>query len=113
MILKLQDAKVGAVAIVSVAGRLDGAGAPEILAHCNTLITGGATRLLLDVEGVDYISSAGLRSLLVLAKSIKAVHGSLVLCNLSPMVRDVMAISCCDRILTLAVNRDSGIAALT
>ena len=68
MILKLQDAKVGEVAIVSVAGRLDGAGAPEIAAHCNTLITGGATRLLLDMEGVDYISSAGLRSLLVLAK---------------------------------------------
>jgi len=59
MMLNLQDAKVGEVAIVSVAGRLDGAGAPEIAAHCNTLITGGATRLLLDMEGVDYISSAG------------------------------------------------------
>ena len=113
MMLNLQDAKVGEVAIVSVAGRLDGAGAPEIEAHCNTLIKGGVTRLLLDVAGVDYISSAGLRSVLVMAKSIKAVNGSLVLCNLSPMVREVLAISGCDQILTLAVNRAAAIAVLT
>ena len=113
MTLKLNDTKQGAIAIVAVAGRLDGAGAPEIEKHCKTLIQGGATRLLLDIEGVDYISSAGLRSLLVMAKSVKAVNGSLVLCNLSPMVRDVMTISCFDKILTLAVDRAAALAALT
>ena len=112
MILKLTNTKQGVVTIVSVAGRLDGAGGPEIETHCTTLIKGGATRLLLDIAGVDYVSSAGLRSLLVMAKSIKAVNGSLVLCNLSPMVRDVMAISCFDKILTLAVDRDTALAAL-
>ena len=105
MLLKLQNAQQGEVIIVSVSGRLDGIGAPEIETHCRTLIRGGATRLILDLAGVDYVSSAGLRSLLVLAKSMKAANGSLVLCNLSPLVRDEMAISCFDKILTLEIGR--------
>ena len=112
MILKLQDEKQGEAVIVAVTGRLEGTAAPEIEKHCITLIRGGTTRLLLDLAGVDYISSAGLRSLLVIAKTIKATKGLLVLCNLSPMVRDVMAISCFDKILTLAANRDVALAAL-
>ena len=93
MILKLQDAKVGAAVIVSVAGRLDGAGAPEIAAHCNTLITGGATRLLLDVAGVDYISSAGLRGLLVTARKLKGAGGQVRFANVRGMVKGVFDIS--------------------
>lgn len=92
-------------AVVATSGRLDAAGAPALEAQCKTLIQEGAKRLLLDMAQVEYISSAGLRSLLVLAKAMKSSGGAMVLCGLTPAVREVMTISGFDSILTIAADR--------
>ena len=63
-------------AVVATSGRLDAAGAPALEAQCRTLIQEGAKRLLLDMAQVEYISSAGLRSLLVLAKAMNSSGGA-------------------------------------
>ena len=91
--------------IVAAKGKLDAAGAPELETRCKALIQEGATRLLLDFAQVEYVSSAGLRSLLVLAKAVKSAGGALALCCLVPAVRDVMTISGFDNILPLAADR--------
>ena len=100
-------------AVVATSGRLDAAGAPALEAQCKTLIQEGAKRLLLDMAQVEYISSAGLRSLLVLAKAMKASGGTMVLCNLTAAVREVMEISGFDNILSLAADRSAAMALLT
>ena len=100
------------VTTVVAGGRLDVMGAPEIEASCKKLISEGTQRLLLDMASVEYISSAGLRSLLVLAKAVKSASGALVLCNLVPAVRDVMTISGFDNILALAADRPAALALL-
>ncbi len=110
--LKLMDEKQDSVTLVAVGGRLDGTGAPELEAHCSTLIADGNTRLVLDFGGVDYISSAGLRSLLVVAKQIKAAGGGLALCSLTAMVREVLEISGFDKILTVATDQTAALATL-
>lgn len=112
MTLKFTDEQLDGAVIVAVDGRLDGTGAPELEVHCIGLIRSGSARLALDLAAVPYISSAGLRSLLVVAKSIKAAHGALVVCGLVPMVREVMAISCFDKILTLVDGREAALASL-
>ena len=110
--LTLTDERQDDVVILTVSGRLDGVGAPEVEARCCALIRDGATRLLLDLADVDYVSSAGLRSLLVAAKAMKSANGSLLLCCLSPMVREVMDISGFDKILNLATDRDTALSSL-
>lgn len=112
MTMQFTDVEQEGVVLVAMGGRLDGTGAPDLEAHCLALIRGGFTRLALDLAAVPYISSAGLRSLLVVAKSIKAAHGALVICNLAPMVREVMTISCFDKILTLVGDRAAAMASL-
>ena len=101
------------VTTVVAGGRLDVMGAPEIEASCKRLIAEGTKRLLLDMTSVEYISSAGLRSLLVLAKAMKASGGTMVLCSLTAAVREVMEISGFDNILSLAADRPAGMALLT
>ena len=91
--------------VVVLSGRLDAAGAPEMESSCRQRIDEGARRLLLDMGGVEYVSSAGLRSLLVLAKAIKTAGGTMVLCGLTDTVREVMTISGFHNILTLATDR--------
>jgi anti-anti-sigma factor len=105
--MKFSTEKQGDVAILSAGGRLDAGGAPEFDAQGKTLLQGGAKRLLIDLAGVDYISSAGLRSLLVLAKATKASGSALALCCLTPAVKEVMTISGFDNILALAADRSA------
>jgi stage II sporulation protein AA (anti-sigma F factor antagonist) len=107
--MKLSTEKQNEVTILNVGGRLDAAGAPELEAQGKTLLQTGSKRLLLDLAGVEYISSAGLRSLLVLAKTAKAAGSALALCCLSPAVREVMTISGFDNILSLAADRPAAL----
>ena len=98
------------VTIVAAGGRLDVMGAPELETSCKKLIAEGAKQLLLDMASVEYISSAGLRTLLVLAKAMKIADGTLVLCNLTSAVREVMEISGFDTILSVTPDRSSAMA---
>ena len=103
--MELSIEKRDQTAIVAAGGRLDAVGAPEFEARCKAAIQEGSNRLLLDLAKVEYVSSAGLRSLLVLAKAVKSAGGGLALCGLVPAVRDVMTISGFDNILPLAADR--------
>lgn len=101
------------VAVVIAGGRLDVMGAPEIETCCKKLISEGAKKLLLDMAAVEYISSAGLRSLLVLAKAMKPTGGTIMLCSLTPGVREVMEISGFVNILSLVTDRPAAMALLS
>ena len=107
--MELSIDKQNQTAIVAASGRLDAAGAPQLETRCKALILEGANRLLLDLAKVEYVSSAGLRSLLVLAKAVKSAGGALALCSLVPAVRDVMTISGFDNILPLAADRPAAL----
>ena len=110
--MDLSVEKQNQTAIVAAGGRLDAAGAPELETRCKALILEGSSRLLLDLAKVEYVSSAGLRSLLVLAKAVKSAGGALALCSLVPAVRDVMTISGFDNILPLAADRAAALELL-
>jgi anti-sigma B factor antagonist len=50
-------------------------------------------RLILDLSGVTYISSAGLRILMLAARQCKAQKGTLLVTGLQPLVREIFEIS--------------------
>ncbi|HNX96703.1 MAG TPA: STAS domain-containing protein [Candidatus Aminicenantes bacterium] len=91
--LTLCQTRHGNVIVVSLQGSLDHNGAAIMERACLQLISAGDSRLLLDLADVDYISSSGLRSLLVVAKTVKTVQGRIALCRLSPTSKEVMALS--------------------
>lgn len=74
-------------------GRLDAVTAPEFDSWFAARLQAGEQRLVLDMAGLEYISSAGLRSLLAAAKQIKTVQGAVVLCGLSGTVAEVFKMS--------------------
>jgi anti-anti-sigma factor len=74
-------------------------------------IDGGHRRLLLDFAEVQYVSSAGLRVVLLAAKRMKAVGGKLALCSLNPQITEVFEISGFARILDIHPSRDTALAA--
>ena len=74
-------------------GQINSANAAAIEAQVLALVDGGTKNLILDFAGLDYISSAGLRMVLVVAKRLKQESGLLVLCGMQPHVREVFDIS--------------------
>lgn len=86
--------KTDSAVVIQVAGRMDGVTAKDFDKAGSDWIDRGETRLVVDLTGLEYISSAGLRSFLLLGKKIKSAGGgALVLAGLQDMVREVFDIS--------------------
>jgi anti-sigma B factor antagonist len=77
------------VQLVSVSGRVDHESAPKLEQILNELIDAGQYRIVLDMGGVNYISSAGLRVLVGGRKAVRRWNrGDLRLASLQPLVRE-------------------------
>ncbi len=96
--------------IVEVSGRLDAATTGQFETSCSeTIQSKSGAKVILDFSGLEYISSAGLRSLLSLAKKLKATGGSLKLCNLTGIVKEVINIAGFDQFLPVCADLQSAI----
>lgn len=110
--MNIAESREGAVLIVSPEGRLDAQAAPELQTRVVERLDGGAKLLLLDLEKIEYISSAGLRVILVAAKKLKALDGRIVVCSLAEGVQEVFRVSGFDSIVETTESRTAGLAAL-
>lgn len=100
--MQLTFHSVGAVQVLAINGRIDqnNASALEVaLAPYLQFCTQDGKRVVLDFAGVDYISSVGLRVLMLAAKQVKKQQGRLVIASLSPIVDEVFKVSRFDMIL--------------
>jgi anti-anti-sigma factor len=93
-------------------GRLDSTSSPVLEKQALDYIDGGSRRLLLDFVDLQYISSAGLRAALTVAKKMTAAGGRLALCCLSPQIIEVFEISGVDTILDIHPTAESAAARL-
>jgi anti-anti-sigma factor len=98
------------VTTVVFEGSLDTNTAPDAEAKLGELLTAGAAKILIDFAALDYISSAGLRVLLVTGKKLGSSGGSMRLCNLNETVDEVFEISGFSTIFNVFKTRDDALA---
>ena len=91
--MEISERKVGDVCVVGLNGRLDSGTSDSLAQRLHQLIDGGERRLVIDAEKLDYISSTGLRVLLVAAKRLKTADGKIVLSSLKPHILEVFEIA--------------------
>ncbi len=84
---------IDTTAVLTVAGRMDAVSAPRFEATCLDLLDQGHGVQIADLGSLEYISSAGLRSILSAAKKLKAAGGGLAFCGLTGMVDEVFRVS--------------------
>ncbi len=87
--------------MVSIEGRLDTVTSSEFEKSLTPYFSPQAVELVLDCAAMEYISSAGLRVVLMTHKSITAKGGSFIIRNLSKEVRSVFDMTGFSRILTI------------
>ena len=102
----------GDVVVAKVAGRLDSSSAPAAEEQLMRLIESNTPRLAIDLSNLEYISSAGLRMLLLVARKVQQANGKLALFGLAPNVREVFSISGFDTIFTVRNDAAAALAAV-
>ncbi len=94
--MQISSSHQGSVRILAVHGRLDHAHAKEFEASLLPMLeecSDTGAPVVLDFAGVAYISSVGLRVLLLAAKKVKQHRGRIVIAALSPIVAEVFQVS--------------------
>lgn len=79
--------------VLHLAGRLDGLTSKSFLEQTAAPELAQYTRVVLNCKALSYISSEGLRVILMAAKKAKSSGGALTLCDVNPSVSEVMVIS--------------------
>jgi len=87
--------------VVGLQGRLDTIQADAVEKTMLEILDQEHTRIILDCKEMDYISSSGLRILLIVQKRMLAVSGTLKLCNLQPSIQEIFDISGFSMIFTI------------
>ncbi len=91
--MEIEVRKEGLVAIVTLPERVDGTNAPALETQLTDIIKGGDNKIVLDCAGMSYISSAGLRAVLIGARRSQEAQGKLCLCAVQPSCMEVLEIS--------------------
>jgi anti-sigma B factor antagonist len=102
----------GGVAIVVVAGRLGTSSSGRLLDALAETIAAGHRRIVMDLGGVDYASSAGLMALDAAAGRVHETGGTLVLCALGEPVRLVLDVSGLFQEFVIETTRAEAVARL-
>lgn len=79
------------VPVLTITGRLDASTVNILERALMRGLSQGARTVIVDVGEVTYISSSGLRVLLTARRQVRERGGDILLCSLSPNVRDVMS----------------------
>jgi anti-sigma B factor antagonist len=91
--MNIETQELGKAVLVKVSGRMDAENSHEFEQACEQWITRGTKHLIADLDGLQYVSSMGLRSFLSVAQKLQSDSGSLLLCGLHGLPRQVFELT--------------------
>lgn len=104
--------RIDDVLSADVEGRIDGSNVVQFEEAVRTAIEDSDRAVVMNFEKLAYISSAGLRAILLTAKSLQNRDAKLLLCSLSDRIREVFEISGFDKILPIHETKADAVASL-
>lgn len=85
--MDITESRRGAVLVVTPNGRIDSTTSPDFGRHMHAVIDRGDIDILVDMAGLDYISSTGLSAFLSAARKIRGAGGRMALSGLNSRIR--------------------------
>ena len=111
--IDMKDHKVNGlqVKVINVSGFLDAHSFPEVEKALNTVVDKGSYHLVLNLGGLDYISSAGLGVLIGVAKKVREKKGDLKLSQLPEKIYRIVNLLGFSRILDIFNTDEEALSA--
>ena len=91
--MEICEERRGDIIVLTPVGRVNNDTGPSFQDTLLKCVGSTATKVLVDFSDVEYISSAGLRALMIASKQSKATNGRLAVASLTPMVKEIFTIS--------------------
>jgi len=107
--MQILEDQIKDVYIFKISGRLNSNSAPKLEKKFEQTIESGLNYMILDLEKIEYLSSAGLRVILGAIKKLNRTSGKLVICSASDNVKEVFQIAGFNSILSIAPTLDDAI----
>jgi anti-anti-sigma factor len=101
-----------AITIIEVKGRMDAVTAPDFDKSFSELASSDIQDFIILLNGLDYISSAGLRSVLMAARQVKAKNGRLLIAGMKDAVKEVFSLSGFHSILRVCESEEEALKEL-
>ena len=101
------------VLTLTLSGRIDAGTTDSFAGALTACIDRGERRLILDLAAVDYISSVGLRALILAAKRLAPLGGRIVLCAPQPRIRQLLDIAGFTSLFPIAASHDEATERMT
>ena len=98
--------------ILKPGGRIDGQNALDFQSAIDTTIGDSNLAVVLDLSDLDYISSAGLRVILLLTKTLRSRNVQFSMCAISEAVKEVFEISGFGKIIATHASREDALASV-
>jgi anti-anti-sigma factor len=108
-LVSIKEEAKGDVLVLRMIGRLDAVSSPTAERKVFDYINNGQHKLLIDFSGIDYLSSAGMRMLLSVAKKLKTLSGKLVLFSVTFNVMDILKMSGFNHVLEIVQTEEDGL----
>ena len=109
--MNIKEIKMEKEIVLMIEGRLDTSTSGELEKKILAMMEGGEKNFVVDFTAMDYISSAGLRVLLMAAKKTAKLSGKVILAALSANVKEVFDIAGLTSIFTITASREEAIKA--
>ena len=99
--------------IAKAGGRIDSSNSREFHSELESVVADSDAALVLDFADVAYISSAGMRVILLTAKSLQKSGMKFALCSLNDSIREVFKISGFDKIIEIHTSQAEAVSAVS
>lgn len=99
--------------VVPLSGRIDAATAPSLRDRVREAVASGARHVVIDLSDVTFLSSSGLRILLLMARELRRQNADLRLCAARPQVAEVFRLTGFDQIFELFQTREAAVESIS
>ena len=110
--MKIDTRQVDGMTVVDMVGRLDTSTSGDAYDQMVGIAKSGVTKVVLNLDGMEYVSSAGLRVILTAAKLLKSSMGEMKICHANGVVKEVLETSGFNHIIDIYDDEKDAIAAL-
>src|SRR5262249_42759263 len=97
--MEIAERKVGTVTVITLDGRLDTQTAGSFQQRWTGLVGRGDRKFLIDLDKLSFVSSAGVRVLLLAARQVQELAGALFVCRPNPQLDQIFEIAGISRLI--------------
>ncbi|TAM79818.1 MAG: anti-sigma factor antagonist [Acidobacteria bacterium] len=110
--MTFNEENVEGIIVLAIGGKINTEASESFSKKMTSLIENGARQMLLDLSGVDYINSSGLRALLAAAKKMADLGGKMALADVAELIYRVLEVSGCTSHIRVYHSREEALKSL-